>query len=139
MQLPVPTLGVDRNLRQAVVTASDPDGILPTGCNPQENCTVRGPNYPCPTVRNPGRTCPSYVDDPMCQTRRAACRGELTACVTSGLVAYGAGSACVSCVVAGTIASGYTGGAAAVAAAAACIGVCGLAAGAIEQVINRCG
>jgi hypothetical protein len=82
--------------------------------------------------------CESYLDDPICIARRTACRGQLTACVTSGLVAYGAGSVCVGCVAAGTIASGFTGGAAAAAAAAACVSVCGVSAGALEQAINNC-
>ena len=124
---------------QILRSSPESDGILPMGCDPQENCTVRGPNYPCPTWRNPGKMCESYVDNPICQTRRAACRGQLASCVTAGLVAYGAGSACVSCVAAGAIASGYTGGAAALGAAAACVGVCGLSAGSLEQVINSCG
>lgn len=113
-------------------------GVTPQGCDPQENCTRQGPNYPCPTRRNPFKVCKSYFDDPICLTRRTSCNGQLTNCVTSGLVAYGAGSACVGCVAAGTIASGYTGGAAAAAAAAACVGVCGLSAGALERAINSC-
>jgi hypothetical protein len=107
-------------------------------CNAQENCTVRGPNYPCPTMRNPFRTCPSYFEDPICQTRLTACRGKLALCVTSGLVAHGAGAACISCLVAGTIATGYTGGLAAAGAAAACLGVCAVSATAMEQIINSC-
>lgn len=101
-------------------------------CNPRENCTREGPRVPCPTLRKPFRTCPSYFDDPICLTRRTACQGELRVCVTSGLVGYGAGASCIGCVAAGAI---TTGGAAAV----GCVGVCGLAASAIEQVMNHCG
>ena len=52
----------------------------PLACNPNENCTVQGPNYPCPTIRNPRRTCASYVDNPVCQTRVTACKAHLLEC-----------------------------------------------------------
>lgn len=102
------------------------------GCDPNESCTRRGPNYPCPTWRNPGKMCASYFDDPICLTRRTACQGELSACITSGLVTYGAGAACVGCVYVGALTTGGT-------AAAACVGVCGVGAEALQQVMNRCG
>jgi len=139
MKLPRLSSGVSRGSSTLTSFVSDDrPGILPMGCDPQENCTRTGPNYPCGDWRHPGRMCSSSFDDPVCITRRTACRGQLTACITSGLVAYGAGAACISCVAAGTIASGYTGGAAAAGAAALCVGVCGIGAAALQQAINNC-
>ena len=107
-------------------------------CNPQENCTRRGPNLPSPTLRNPNRTVKTYFDDPICIARRTACQGELKVCLIASLVTHQAGAACIACVTAGVIASGYTGGAAAQAAAAVCLGVCGISATALEKAINTC-
>lgn len=57
----------------------EPDGIDASSCDPNRDCRRRGPNYPCPTWRNPGRTCESYYDDPVCLTEREVCRHECDA------------------------------------------------------------
>ncbi len=116
----------------ALITSLSTSGLAWSACNPNENCTVRGPDVPCPIIpAQPLRTCPSYYDDPVCLTRRLACSGQLAVCVTSGLVGSSAGAACVACLVA---AIGGTGGT----AAAACAPACGITAVAAEQVVQKC-
>lgn len=106
------------------------DEIVPSACNPNENCTRNGPNYPCPTWRNPGRMCQSSFDDPICQTRRTACRGKLIGCLAGviGTAAYA--PQCGGCVIANVA----TGGAALLACAAPCL----VSAGALELAVQNC-
>lgn len=106
-------------------------GTAWSACDPNKNCTRRGPDVPCPTWDKPLRMCPSYYDDPVCTAERLACAGTLAACVTSALVGSTAGAACVGCLVA---AIGGTGGT----TAAACAPACGITAAAAEQVVQKC-
>lgn len=43
-------------------------------CNPNADCTRRVGSYPCPTWKQPGRTCPMYLNDPVCDAQKVACR-----------------------------------------------------------------
>ena len=52
---------------------ADPDRFN-ISCNANENCVISGPPVPCPTWREPFRTCPSSMTDPICESRRLACR-----------------------------------------------------------------
>ncbi|TWU40039.1 hypothetical protein Q31b_33830 [Novipirellula aureliae] len=105
-----------------------PAGIEPSRCDTNEDCRRRGPNYPCGNWRNPGRMCASYFDDPVCLTRRSACRGELVACAAGvlGTVAYG--TACAGCL----YAVGWT------PALASCAVPCLATAASMQLVIQNC-
>lgn len=94
------------------------------------SCTVSGPGIPCPTWSEPLRTCPSSYDDPACLTKRSLCHGTFAACVTSALVTEGAGAGCAAAVVADVETGGVV--------TAATVGICGVAAAALQQVANNC-
>ena len=120
MDLPSISRGVSRN-RFAATQRLSGLGIVPQ-CDPNEDCEVcTGPRW--------ARVC---GENPICQARRLACRGDLARCVTSGMLAYGAGSGCVACVVGGAV----TGQ---VEAAVACASLCGISAALISDVVQHCG
>ena len=96
----------------------------------EEDCRVRTIDLPCPTWSNPGRTCPSYYDEPVCVTRKLACQGRLTACVAESMVAYGAGGVCVAAVYADLNVGG--------AISAQTTLICAVAAERIEATIQHC-
>jgi hypothetical protein len=66
-------------------------------CDPNENCTFRGPDYPCPTWAEPLRMCASYYDSPECIVRRSACQRFDFCNVGSGGGAGGMKPSCTNC------------------------------------------
>jgi hypothetical protein len=127
MKLPIQSQPVMRGVSTSKLSAKM---IIPSACDPNENCTRRGPNYPCPTLRNPGRMCESSFDDPVCLGRKAACQGTLIACVAGviGTAAYA--PSCAGCIYANIAVGG--------AALAACAVPCGVTAGALTLAVQNC-
>jgi hypothetical protein len=104
--------------------------IMPSACNPNENCIIQGPNYPCPTWSDPFKMCESSFDEPICLGRRAACKSQLVACVAGVIGAAAFTPTCGACIIANYAAGGT--------ALAACAIPCGVAAGAIELAVQKC-
>jgi hypothetical protein len=97
-------------------------------CN--QDCMVRGPDYPCPTWSEPLRTCPSVIEDLGCKAGKLTCEGRLVACVAEVSVAYGLSNVCAGAIVADL----KTAGAVTVPTAM----VCGLAVEKISSAVERC-
>lgn len=126
MSMPKQSRGVSRV--GAKGSAQESAGMEPSRCDTNESCTVQGPNYPCPTLRNPGRTCSSTFDNPICLTRRSACRGELVACAAGVLGTAAYGPACAGCL----YAVGWT------PALVTCAVPCLTTAAAMQLVVQNC-
>jgi hypothetical protein len=85
--------------------------IVMTGSNSGASCNwscdIRI-DYPCPTWSEPLRFCEGHSSDSICVSNRMACRGTLSTCVASGLVAYSVSAACVASVVGVYVTDGTT-------------------------------
>jgi hypothetical protein len=127
MKLPIQAKPVLRLVDSSKVKR---DEIVPSACNPDENCTVDGPNYPCPTWSNPGRMCQSSFDDPICLTRRSACKSQLIGCVAGAIGTAAFAPQCVGCIVTNASVGGV--------ALAGCAIPCGTTAAALQLAVQNC-
>ena len=66
-------------------------------CNPNQDTNIGGPDWLCPTMREPFRLCPSVIQDPRRVADNAFCSAVIGAC----LLGKGLGTlnaiGCVSC------------------------------------------
>ena len=93
------------------------------------SCDIRA-DYLCPTWREPLRICEGHATEPFCAANKLACRGALTACVTTALLAKGVTAECIVAVGGVYLSEGVTWETAVL--------ICGLSAETIHEASHHC-